>query len=126
MPAMADGEMDRVWLLTFLFEQHPRSTMPIRLGNFLLSMQCTGNSGCFPPGKASSHSTVLPSCIFHLTGCEAYCFFLNTTGGYGISNVHATLGACRTYTRMGSGNQTFIIFIIKICVTLNEVQDQYN
>ena len=24
-------------------------------------MQCTDNSGCFPPGKASSHSTALPS-----------------------------------------------------------------
>ena len=35
----------------------------IRLDNFLVPMRCIANLGCFPQGKASSHSTVLPSFI---------------------------------------------------------------
>ena len=74
-------------------------------------MQCTsGNSGCFPLGKASSQSTALPqlllllfllllcallSCLY-TAGCEAYPF---TTDGYGIFNVRTHLGACVPYPR---------------------------
>ena len=71
----------------------------------------TGNSGCFPFGKANSHSTALPCFVFcflpvsatlscfHTTGCGAYSF---TTDGYGIFNVRTHLGACRTHEG-GSG-----------------------
>ena len=53
--------------------------------------------GLLSPGKASSHSTVLPifflSCVqrfssVHITGCEAYSF---TTGAYGMFNVRTHL-----------------------------------
>ena len=65
-------------------------------------MSCMGNSGCFPWGKASSHSTALPNFCstihavfpcFHSTGYEAYSF---TTDGYEIFNVRTNVGACRT------------------------------
>ena len=45
----------------------------IRLDNFLVPIQCTDNLGCFPPGKASSHSTVLPS--FSLSLCAVFSCF---------------------------------------------------
>ena len=62
-----------------------------------------GQFGLLSPGKASSHSTALPSFIFtmcalfsclHTTGCEAYSF---TTDEYGIFNMHTNVGACRTH-----------------------------
>ena len=63
------------------------------------------------PGKASSHSSALPSYLFpscaafsfvHTTGCEAYSF---TTDGYGIINMRIHVGACRTHAA-GSGTKT--------------------
>ena len=62
----------------------------MRAASFSHLMQCTGNSGCFPRGKASSHSAALPyffcslcavfSC-FHTTGWEAYSFKRQTDMG---------------------------------------------
>ena len=60
----------------------------ITLHNFLVSTQCTGNSGCFPWGKRVAYSATqlfvslhaVFSC-FHTTGWEAYSF---TIDGYGI------------------------------------------
>ena len=42
----------------------------IRLHNVLVPMQCSGNSGCFPPaGKASGHSAALPSSFSSYVQC---------------------------------------------------------
>ena len=35
-------------------------------------MQCTANLGCFPPGKTSSHSTVLPSFLFFFSCVQGF------------------------------------------------------
>ena len=65
-------------------------------------MQCTGNSGCFPRGKASSHSTALPSYVFHLCSVSIPpavrpAFVLFTADEYGIFDVRTHLGARHTY-----------------------------
>ena len=73
--------------------------------------QCNAREiGLLFQGKASSHSTALPSfflfflCVvhwcLHTTGCEAYSFM---TDGYGIFNTCANLGACCTHEDMGGG-----------------------
>ena len=46
----------------------------------IVPVQCTGNSGCFPLGKASSHSTALPSFFWLLFSLCAVCSCLHTTG----------------------------------------------
>ena len=107
---MSDGETESV--LVKMWQNPPRSLMrtvgmeSIRLDHFLFSIQCRGECGRLSPGKASSHSTALPSrfCFFlpyvqcfHPTGCEAYSF---TTGGYGIFNVRTNVGGV-PYTRRG-------------------------
>ena len=102
-----------LWLLTFPGESSPKFLVHCNgTGHYLI--QCTGNSGCFSQGKASSHSTALYTQLFfllfffflcavfscfHSTGCEAYSF---TTDGYGIFNVRKNLGACRTH---GGGSE---------------------
>ena len=72
-------------------------------GHFLVPMKCTGHSGCFSRGKASSHNTALASCFslctmflcFHITGYDRSLVF------YGIVNVRAHYFACLPYTRRG-------------------------
>ena len=75
---------------------------------FLVPMQCTDNSGCFPRGKRAAIVRRYPDCFpflcavfscFDTTGCEAYSF---TTAGYGIFNVRTHLGACHAHSG-GSG-----------------------
>ena len=76
----------------------------IRLDNFLLPMQCTGNLGCFPRWKRAAIVRCYPAFFllfflyavflcFHTTGYESYPF---TTDGYGIFNVRTNLVAWRT------------------------------
>ena len=75
----------------------------IRLENFLVPMQYTGNSGWFPLGKRAAIERRYPDLFyflcavfsyFHTTGCEAYSF---TTDGYGNFNMRTNVGACRTH-----------------------------
>ena len=71
-----------------------------------------GKYGLLSLGKASSHSTALPSALccyvlplyavfscFYTTRCDDYSF---TTGGYGIFNMRANVGASRKHEG-GSG-----------------------
>ena len=83
----------------------------IRLGNFLVSIQLMhGQFGKASPGKASSHSSALPSFFFsfcsllcamfscfHTTSWEVYSF---TTDGYGVIKQPHKFG-CVPYTRRG-------------------------
>ena len=43
-----------------------KKTDPIRLGNCLVPMQCTGNSGCFPRGKPAAIVRRLPVGFFYV------------------------------------------------------------
>ena len=76
-------------------------------------MQCMGNSAFFFLGKASNHTTVLPS-IF-LPCVQSFCvsippavrpavFFM--TDGYGVFNVRTNLGACHTHKGRSGANKS--------------------
>ena len=77
-------------------------------------MQCTGNSGCFPPEKASSHSAALPKFLKRVSYVQCFCVsippavrpILFTTDGYGIFDVCTkfNVGAYRTHEG-GRGGQ---------------------
>ena len=60
----------------------------IRLDTYLVSLQCPGNSGCFPQGNRAAivHAALpifFPPCAvfscFHTTGCETVYFYHNWT-----------------------------------------------
>ena len=77
-------------------------------------MQCTEEIGLLSPGKASSHSTALPSIFcfllfflcavfscFHTTGCDAYSFTIDANR---ILNMR-TIWVCAVHTK-GAQAQT--------------------
>ena len=72
-----------------------------RIDHFLVPVQCMENSGCFPLGNASSHSTALPSFFSFL--CSVFVFPYHQLwasfmpAGYGIFNVYTYLGERRTH-----------------------------
>ena len=75
----------------------------LRLDNFIVPMQWTGNSRCFSRGKRAAtvrrFQALFSLCTmfscFHTNACEAYSF---TTNGYGIFiNVRTNLAACHTH-----------------------------
>ena len=70
-------------------------------------MQCTGNSGWFPPGKASSHSTALPRVFFLRAVFSCFHNSPNTDMDYMILNVRTyVLTLMRAYTHRGLDTPT--------------------
>ena len=79
----------------------------IRLDNLNVPRQCTGNSCCFSPGKASSHSTALSSFFFFLPCVQCFRVFippavrptlLRQMDIWYLTCAHI-FGACRTHDR---------------------------